>query len=99
LGGRGRQISQFEASLVYRVPGQPGLHRKPLSRPPPPKKTQKTKNKTKQNKTKQNKTQLRYLGGPIYENGNQGHFRKPEKKNPKNAHTTVGKNELHRKKI
>jgi hypothetical protein len=33
LGGRGRQISEFKTSLVYRVskfPGQPGLHRKTL---------------------------------------------------------------------
>jgi hypothetical protein len=30
--GRGRQISEFEASLVYKVsPGQPGLHRETLS--------------------------------------------------------------------
>jgi hypothetical protein len=49
LGGRGRQISDFEASLVYRVPGQPGLHRETLSwkqtnkktTPPPQKKTRK----------------------------------------------------------
>ena len=28
LGGRGKWISEFEASMVYRVsPGQPGLHR------------------------------------------------------------------------
>jgi hypothetical protein len=32
-GGRGRRISELEASLVYRVsPGQPGLHRETLSR-------------------------------------------------------------------
>jgi hypothetical protein len=31
LGGRGRQISEFKASLIYRVPGQPGLHRETLS--------------------------------------------------------------------
>jgi hypothetical protein len=45
LGGRGRCISKFEASLVYRVSsGQPGPHRETLSRPPhappPPKKFQ-----------------------------------------------------------
>jgi hypothetical protein len=28
LGGTGRQISEFEASLVYRVPGQPQIYRK-----------------------------------------------------------------------
>jgi hypothetical protein len=32
LGGRSRWISEFEASLVYRVSsGQPGLHRETLS--------------------------------------------------------------------
>jgi hypothetical protein len=31
LGGRGRRISEFEVSLVYKVPGQPGLHRETLS--------------------------------------------------------------------
>jgi hypothetical protein len=31
LGGRGRWISEFEASLVYRVQEQPGLHRETLS--------------------------------------------------------------------
>jgi hypothetical protein len=44
LGDRGRRISEFEASLVYRVsPGQPGLYRETLSR------------KTKQNKKQTNK--------------------------------------------
>jgi hypothetical protein len=50
LGGRGRQISEFEASLVYRVSSRTAraTQRNPVS---------KTKqNKTKQNKTKQNKT-------------------------------------------
>jgi hypothetical protein len=42
LGGRGRQISEFEASLVYRVPGQPEIFRETLSR--------KTKNKLKKKK-------------------------------------------------
>jgi septum formation inhibitor MinC len=45
LGGRGRWISEFEVSLVYRVPGQPGLYRETLSR----------KNKKKKPTTKQNK--------------------------------------------
>jgi hypothetical protein len=32
LGGRGRWISEFEASLVFRMsPGQPGLHKETLS--------------------------------------------------------------------
>jgi hypothetical protein len=46
LGDRGRQISEFEASLVYRVSSRTArdTQRNPVS------------NKTKQNKTKQNKT-------------------------------------------
>jgi hypothetical protein len=53
LGGRGRQISEVEASLVYRVNSRTAraTQRNPVS------KQNKTKqNKTKQNKTKQNKT-------------------------------------------
>jgi len=38
LGGRGRQISEFKAILVYRVPGQPGLYRETLFYTAPPKK-------------------------------------------------------------
>jgi hypothetical protein len=47
LGGRGRQISEFEASLVYKVSSRTAraILRNPV-----------WKNKTKQNKTKQNKT-------------------------------------------
>jgi hypothetical protein len=47
LGGRGRRISEFKASLVYRVSSRTvrEIQRNPVS-----------KNKTKQNKTKQNKT-------------------------------------------
>jgi hypothetical protein len=49
LGGRGRQISEFEASLVYRVSSRTAraTQRNPVSI---------KQNKTKQNKTKQNKT-------------------------------------------
>jgi hypothetical protein len=49
LGGRGRWISEFEASLVYRVSSRTAraTQRNPVSK--------KTKNKTKQTK-KQNKT-------------------------------------------
>jgi hypothetical protein len=50
LGGRGRRVSEFEASLVYKVSSRTAraTQRNPVS---------KTKqNKTKQNKTKQNKT-------------------------------------------
>jgi hypothetical protein len=52
-GVKGRQISEFEASLVYRVSFSTArtIHRNPVL------KQNKTKqNKTKQNKTKQNKT-------------------------------------------
>jgi hypothetical protein len=54
LGGRGRQISEFKASLVYSLEFQDSQgYRGILSQT----KQNKTKqNKTKQNKTKQNKT-------------------------------------------
>jgi hypothetical protein len=50
LGGRGRRISEFEASLVYKVsfPGQPGLYRETLFR----KKLKKKKKKKKKLKKK-----------------------------------------------
>jgi hypothetical protein len=46
-GGRGKKISEFEASLVYKVSSRTAraTQRNPVSQ-----------NKTKQNKTKQNKT-------------------------------------------
>jgi hypothetical protein len=39
LGGRGRQIFEFEASLVYRVSSRTAraIQRNPVSTPPPPK--------------------------------------------------------------
>jgi hypothetical protein len=48
LGGRGRWISEFKASLVYKVSSRTArtTQRNPVSK----------QNKTKQNKTKQNKT-------------------------------------------
>jgi hypothetical protein len=48
LEGRGRQISEFKDSLVYRVSSRTAraMQRNPVSK----------QNKTKQNKTKQNKT-------------------------------------------
>jgi hypothetical protein len=54
LEGRGRWISEFEASLVYRVPGQPGLYRETL----PWKKQNKAKQNqpTKQQQQKNQKT-------------------------------------------
>jgi hypothetical protein len=48
LGGRGRQISEFEASLVYRVSSR-------TARATQRKRNPVLKNKTKQNKTKQSK--------------------------------------------
>jgi hypothetical protein len=62
LGDRGRWISEFEASLVYRVSSRTAraTQRNPVSK----NKQNKTKqNKTKQNKTKQNKTkkQKKYM--------------------------------------
>jgi hypothetical protein len=56
LGGRGRWISEFEASLVYRVvPGQPGLYRETLSQK---NKKQKTKKKKKEKKRKRERNYL-----------------------------------------
>jgi hypothetical protein len=50
LGGRGRQISEFKASLVYKVSSRTA---RAIQRNPVLKKTKKQKNKTKQNqKTK-----------------------------------------------
>jgi hypothetical protein len=48
LGGRGRWISEFETSLVYKVSSRTAraIQRNPVLK----------QNKTKQNKTKQNKT-------------------------------------------
>jgi hypothetical protein len=48
LGGRGRRISEFEASLVYKVSSRTAraIQRNPVS------KKQNNKNKTKQNKKK-----------------------------------------------
>jgi hypothetical protein len=51
LGGRGRQISEFEASLAYRVPDQPMLHKKTL--------TLKKKRKEKKRKRKKERKRKR----------------------------------------
>jgi hypothetical protein len=58
LGGRGRRISEFEASLVYRVSSRTAraTQRNPVSEN---KNKNKNKNKTKQNKTKTNKTKTK----------------------------------------
>jgi hypothetical protein len=59
LGGRGRWISEFKASLVYKVSSRTAraIQRNPVSK----------QNKTKQNKTKQNK-QTKKESGKCYEN-------------------------------
>jgi hypothetical protein len=62
LGGRGRQISEFEASLVYKVSSRTA---RAIQRNPASKKTkqqQPKKTPTKQNKTKQNKTKQTEMG-------------------------------------
>jgi hypothetical protein len=69
LEGRGRQISEFKASLVYRVSPKAAraTQRNPVlknqtkpnqTKPNQTKPNQTKQNKTKQNKTKQNKTPL-----------------------------------------
>jgi hypothetical protein len=47
LGGRGRQISEFGATLVYRKSSRTAR----VTNPSPPKKIQKQKQKTKANKS------------------------------------------------
>jgi hypothetical protein len=70
LGGRGRQISEFESSLVYKVSSRTAraIQRNPVSKKQKKKKkkTKQTKNKNKQKnitkqktKTKQKKTKKR----------------------------------------
>jgi hypothetical protein len=54
LGGRGRQISAFKASLVYKVSSRTA---RTIQRNPVSKKEQQQQNKT-NNKTKQNKTSV-----------------------------------------
>jgi hypothetical protein len=70
LGGRDRQISEFEASLVYKVSSRTArTQRNPVSNKTKQNRTEQNRteqnrteqnrtdqNKTKQNKTKQNKT-------------------------------------------
>jgi hypothetical protein len=51
LGGRGRRISEFKASLVYRVSSRTA---RTAQRNPVSKKQNKTKNKTKQQQKKNN---------------------------------------------
>jgi hypothetical protein len=76
LGGRGRRIAEFEASLVYKVSsGTARATEKPCLE----KQQNKTKqNKTKQNKTKQNKTSLDGKA-PLCAQGYSGFFSHPQK--------------------
>jgi hypothetical protein len=48
LGGRSRQISEFKASLVYKVSSRTAkaIQRNPVSKPPPPKKKEKKKKRS-----------------------------------------------------
>jgi hypothetical protein len=56
LGGRGRWISEFEASLVYKVSSRTArLHRETLSRTKTKTKTKKKKKKEKKKKKKEKK--------------------------------------------
>jgi hypothetical protein len=50
--GRGRWISEFEASLVYRVSSRTAtaIQRNPISKPPPPKKKKKKERKEEKKK-------------------------------------------------
>jgi hypothetical protein len=58
LGDRGSQISEFEASLVYKVRSRAAraIQRNLVSKQNKTKQNKTKQNKTKQNKTKQNKT-------------------------------------------
>jgi hypothetical protein len=54
LGGRGRQISEFDASLVYKVSSRTAraTQKNPVSKKQKQPPTKQNKTKTKQNKTK-----------------------------------------------
>jgi hypothetical protein len=73
LGGRGRWISEFEASLVYRVcsrtaratQGNPVSKNKTKQNKNQKPKTKQAKNPTIQNKTKQQKRKVNYVNFPI----------------------------------
>jgi hypothetical protein len=57
LGGRGRQISEFEAILAYRVNSRTARarQRNPISKAPPPKKKKKKKSQAALSTTNKNK--------------------------------------------
>jgi hypothetical protein len=65
LGGRGRQISEFEASLVYKVRSRTArvIQRNPVSK--------KTKNKKQKTKTKTNKQKKKKKEKEIQNTGKQ----------------------------
>jgi hypothetical protein len=70
LGGRGRWISEFEVSLVYKVSSRiaRAIQRNPVSKNQTKPKQNKTKNKTKQNKTKKSSLTRLYSNYPKEEN-------------------------------
>jgi hypothetical protein len=66
VGGRGRQISEFEASLLYKVSSRTAraIQRNPVSKKPKTKKTQKKKKKkpNKQKRVREMNTSRYVLG-------------------------------------
>jgi hypothetical protein len=66
LGGRGRRISEFEASLVYRVSSRTAraTQRNPVSKKPKTNKQTNNKNLTNQPKNKQTKKPTLNQGHP-----------------------------------
>jgi hypothetical protein len=66
LGGRGRRISKFEASLVYKVSSRTA---RAIQRNPVLKNKNKQKTKTKKRKKKKKKRErVQYLGSSFYSN-------------------------------
>jgi hypothetical protein len=66
LGGRGRQISEFEASLVYKVSSRTArsIQGKPVSKTNKQKTKNKNKNKKNKNKNKQTNKQKDCINQP-----------------------------------
>jgi hypothetical protein len=67
LGGRGRWISEFKASLVYKMSYRTAraIQRNPVSKNQKTPKTKQNKNPEKQNKTKTNKKVNQNTSHPI----------------------------------
>ena len=63
LGGRGRRISEFEASLLYRVSSRTAraIQRNPVSKKPNPKNKKTKQNNNKKKKEKERKMCLMYF--------------------------------------